>query len=59
MLRCEECGRESDWEDVYAHAGDPRWKPIFTIDYDVAIYCPDCAKREFGSSEDEDSEQAA
>lgn len=19
MLRCEECGRESDWEDVFAH----------------------------------------
>jgi len=49
MLRCEECGRESDWEDVYAHhVGDPRWKAYLTIDAEAVIYCPECAEREFG-----------
>jgi hypothetical protein len=51
MLRCEECGRESDWEDAYTHVGDPRWKAVYTVDYDVAIYCPDCARNEFGGSD--------
>jgi hypothetical protein len=38
MLRCEECGRESDWEDVYAHhVGDPRWKAYLTIDSEAVI----------------------
>jgi len=51
MLRCEECGRESDWEDLYAHhVGDPRWKAYLTIDAEAVIYCPDCAEEEFGRS---------
>jgi hypothetical protein len=49
MLRCEECGRESDWEDYAHHVGDPRWKAYLTIDSEAVIYCPECAEREFGS----------
>jgi DNA-directed RNA polymerase subunit RPC12/RpoP len=47
MLRCEECGREIDPEDVLAHLDQSRWKAYLTDDDDVVIYCPDCAKREF------------
>jgi hypothetical protein len=48
MLRCEECGRESDWEDVFSHAGDPRWKAFLSTDKEAVIYCLECAEREFG-----------
>lgn len=59
MLRCEECGREArTGEDTR------RWRALFTAlpgdemrnhtddDEDevpsVAVYCPECAEREFG-----------
>lgn len=48
MLLCEECGRESDWEDVFTHVGDPRWKALLSIDNEAVIYCPECAERELG-----------
>ncbi len=39
-LVCVECGAES--EDA------ERWKAYLTIDDELAVYCPACAKREFG-----------
>jgi hypothetical protein len=56
-LLCEECARESDWGDVFTHMGDPRWGAYLSIDNEAVIYCPECAEREFGGSED--SQQAA
>jgi hypothetical protein len=49
MLRCEECGRQSDWEDAFSNVGDPRWKAYLTFG-EVVIYCPECAEREFRST---------
>jgi hypothetical protein len=50
MLRCEECGGQSDWEDAFSQAGDPRWKGYLTLVSEVVIYCPECAEREFRSA---------
>ena len=52
MLRCEECGGQSDWEDAFSHVGDPQWKAILTFDNRVVIYCPECATEELGFSSD-------
>jgi DNA-directed RNA polymerase subunit N (RpoN/RPB10) len=43
VLRCEECGKEESHD----------WRAYLTVvDEDepeeVVVYCPDCAKREFG-----------
>jgi hypothetical protein len=43
MLRCEDCGRKSDWEDVFTRIGDPRWR-AYLIKGDPVLYCPDCAR---------------
>ena len=48
MLRREECGAQSDWEDGFSHVGEPRWKAYLTVDSEVVIYCPECAERSFG-----------
>jgi hypothetical protein len=40
MLVCVECGAESE-------AGEG-WKAYLTADAEPAVYCPDCAEREFG-----------
>jgi hypothetical protein len=37
---CEECGREH-------RAGERACRAYLTVDDEVAIYCPDCADREF------------
>jgi hypothetical protein len=50
---CEECGREAET------AGEAlRWRALLTAAIEeegegvgVAVYCPDCAEREFGSSD--------
>ena len=46
MLRCVECGTESDtaWRWVAYVLEDPEDE----VDPEVALYCPDCAEREFG-----------
>jgi hypothetical protein len=42
-LVCEECGNSSD--------GSARgWRALLTIDDQAAIYCPDCAREEFGDA---------
>jgi len=41
-LVCVECGAES--ED-----GAVGWRAFLTVDDDVAVYCGDCAREEFGS----------
>ena len=38
-LRCEECRREP--------LDDERFRAYLTIDDEIAVYCPDCAEREF------------
>jgi hypothetical protein len=38
-LRCEECHREP--------REDERFRAYLTIDDEVAVYCPECAEREF------------
>jgi hypothetical protein len=53
MLRCEECGRRAE-TNVEAHG----WRVYLTANYDdeeaesapddFAVYCPECAEREFG-----------
>jgi hypothetical protein len=44
-LQCVECGRVSR-ED------ERGWTARLTIDNEVAVYCPDCDEREFGSSKE-------
>lgn len=39
-LECIECGKT----DQQTHG----WKAHLTIDDNVAVYCPECADREFG-----------
>ena len=50
MLRCVECGR-SKAPDVPAEA----WRAYATFEpdgtEDVAVFCPDCAQREFGDDD--------
>lgn len=42
-LICEECGLESE--------GSARdWRALLTVDKQVALYCSQCAEREFGES---------
>jgi hypothetical protein len=47
MLRCEECGKEARTEEE-AHD----WRAYLTVvdddEPEVVVYCPECAKREFG-----------
>jgi len=51
-VRCDECGKEPE---VEAHAlGWVAYRVDLADDPDapeVTIYCPDCAKREFGERE--------
>jgi hypothetical protein len=52
-LRCEECQREARAEETR------RWRAYLTVveenePTEVVVYCPDCAKREFGDDEDLD-----
>jgi DNA-directed RNA polymerase subunit RPC12/RpoP len=42
MLRCVECGKEATDSAI-------EWRGYLTDDDEVAIYCPDCAEREFGA----------
>ncbi len=48
-LVCVECGLRSETAPAWRAylAGDPRE----AADDEVAIYCPDCAKREFGDAD--------
>lgn len=39
-LSCAECGAIDD--------RGLGWRALLTIDDEVAIYCPDCAREEFG-----------
>jgi len=43
-LNCVECGRES--------AEGERFRAYLTVDDDIAIFCGDCAEREFGEGDD-------
>jgi hypothetical protein len=55
VLRCAECGREAETE-VEAQG----WLPDLTTHEEgadeataaVAVYCPECAEREFGEASD-------
>ena len=55
VLRCAECGREAETE-FEAHG----WRPDLTTREEgaeeataaVAVYCPECAEREFGEVSD-------
>ena len=40
VLVCVECERESD-ESARG------WRALLTVDDEVAIYCPECAREEF------------
>jgi DNA-directed RNA polymerase subunit RPC12/RpoP len=40
QVRCTECGREWPTGDL--------WRFLFADIGEVAIYCPECAEREFG-----------
>jgi hypothetical protein len=40
--RCAECGR--DWDGL-----ERGWRRYLTVDGDTALYCPDCAEREFSA----------
>jgi hypothetical protein len=43
-LVCAECGKQAD-------AKGAAWKAFLTDEPDeIALYCPDCAEREFGES---------
>jgi hypothetical protein len=51
LLRCEECGKEPRSEEEAR-----RWRAFLTVieedePEEVVVYCPDCAKREFGSGD--------
>ena len=53
MLRCEECGREARKDEESKGwraflAGDPQDDPP-----EVAVFCPECAEREFGEPDGE------
>lgn len=48
MLRCEECAKQARTEEEAR-----RWRASLTVIEEgeleeVVVYCPDCAKREFG-----------
>lgn len=45
ILRCAECGVESDGRAR-------RWRAFLTCDEpsEAAMFCPDCAQREFGDA---------
>jgi hypothetical protein len=40
-VRCVECGREAGPGEL--------WRLFFADLREVAVYCPECAEREFGS----------
>ena len=44
-FKCEECDREV--------RRDERFHAYMTIDHEIAILCPDCADRKFGSEDGE------
>ena len=52
MLQCEECGTERRSDQAQ------RWRGYLTLVEEgqtrpeVVVYCPDCAKREFGDDDD-------
>lgn len=41
MVVCVECAKSSTGKSV-------DWRAYLTVDGEVAVYCPDCAEREFG-----------
>lgn len=41
-LVCVECGVRDD--------GERGWRAYLTVDDEVATYCPDCARKEFGDA---------
>ncbi len=41
-VTCAECGREDD-------SRERGWQGHETTDGDIALFCPDCAEREFGA----------
>ena len=43
-LTCVEC-REAAYGDALG------WRAYLSVDYEVAVYCPGCAEREFGEDE--------
>jgi hypothetical protein len=50
-LRCEECKREARSKETRS------WRAYLTVigenePAEVVVYCPDCAKREFGDDDD-------
>jgi hypothetical protein len=50
LLVCQECRREDDL--------GRGWKAYIADVYEVLVYCPDCAKREFGTDSVELGEEA-
>jgi hypothetical protein len=44
ILRCEECGR------VWLPSDVDNWRAYRSCDDELVVYCPACAKREFGSA---------
>ena len=43
VLECVECHRRSE--------GSARaWRAFLTVDNEIATYCPDCARKEFGDA---------
>jgi hypothetical protein len=43
VLVCAECGKESE-------GGARCWRPLLTVDDELATYCPDCAREDFGDA---------
>jgi hypothetical protein len=58
MLRCDECGREREPDDVGAPLHTRPWRAYITADNETAVFCPDCAQREFGPDESNDSTES-
>jgi hypothetical protein len=48
-LTCAECGRSPRAGDV--------WQVLFADIREVAIYCPECAARELGDSQDDNADK--
>ena len=44
-LSCAECGRQPQDEENPAE----EWRAYLDVDDELPVFCPECAKREFGS----------
>jgi hypothetical protein len=50
-MQCDECGREADVEAHGWKAFVTRYATAEETDHpQLALYCPDCAEREFGNA---------